>query len=185
MNTKKSLLLIPCLTPLIAVLAISIFNLNKPVRLKLLTWTSPPISIGILMSIGGISGALIAGYAGFASTHQQIPLRRTVSVDPTEVAGNTDTYNSNIEGNYLNDEDLISNNNTPSPERDLREPTPTVTVPYKLIQKNKFNYHQNQSGYEKDSAQEVEDPYETPNKEDKIDVIDSNEDWGDNLNEKW
>ena len=123
--------LIISLTPLIFIFAISILNLDKSTKLKLLTWTTPDSKIGTYTAISGLLGFTYS-FAGI----KLLSLQR-ISFTYKDKYSNYKNYDNNVieENDYNpNNEDNFNNNEAESIiERDLRDPSPTVSVPFKVI----------------------------------------------------
>ena len=125
MSLLLRILLIPCLAPLMAVLFLSMMHRGDPTRLRVLAWESPPLPLGAWTAMGAGAGAVIGGGTAFLLRPKRIQLRRTVhqqswaesSDDPNHQKQQT------VRGPY------------PGPERDLRDPAPTVAVPFRVIQR--------------------------------------------------
>ena len=126
MTPLQRLLLIPCLSPLLLTLLVGSFNLGKSGSLRILTWELPSLPIGVWMSLAATSGALLGSggvlAAGLSTTQQ--PLQREVrrpftwQEEPVEQeAQRAATAASTM----------------PWPERDVRDPAPTVSVPFRVI----------------------------------------------------
>ncbi|MGB5135349.1 MAG: hypothetical protein WBN89_09275, partial [Prochlorococcaceae cyanobacterium] len=79
MSLLRRLLLLPLLAPLLAVLVIGAVNPRPAVRMRLLTWTSPPLPIGVWLLLASGGGALLsAGATTLALQGQRQPLQRQV-----------------------------------------------------------------------------------------------------------
>ena len=126
MSTFQRLLLIPCLAPLLALLALSATNVGDKTRLRLLVWTTPAMPLGAWTALAAGGGAAGAALTAFLLLPAQRPLSRKryspvkPNVQETESA--------------VNDSARRSTTN-PGPERDVREPAPTVSVAYRVIQR--------------------------------------------------
>ena len=126
MSMFQRLLLIPCLAPLLAVLALSATNLGEKTRIRLLLWTTPPLPLGawtVLASAGGAAGAAVAAFLVLPAEH---PLSRKRH-SPLQPEFDERGYDAN--------ESTTRSNAKPAPERDVREPAPTVSVAYRVIQR--------------------------------------------------
>ncbi len=203
MSKLNRLALIPCLAPLILVLIISAMNINKPVRLKLLTWTTPPMSIGLLMALGGCTGALLMATIGLALTNDEIKLERQVYIN-ANINKNSNQFIPSDDLNNVKDLEYEEISAEPLPQRDLRDPSPTISVPFKVLNRKadhqtevdidnqeldkplyeNIDYDQNyEESYfvDKQSYQSDEEILD----DSKGDLIDSNEDWDATLGEEW
>ena len=121
----RRVLLLPCLLPLVAVLVVSAMNRNGTTQLQVLIWRSPALPLGAWTAIAAAAGASLSGVAALLLVPGRAPLRRTLhqpigraaaaepeAFDPTEASA------------------------APvMPERDIRDPAPTVAVPYRVIQR--------------------------------------------------
>jgi len=142
----RGLLLLPLLLPLGAALVVGLLNLSTPARLRLLLWTSPSLSLGSWLILGAGSGALVGsaasllavGAAGAAARRQPAdwasePQARSrpqwdapggpqpEAQAPTQAPAQAKAANpfSSI----------------PWPARDPQEPAPTVSVPFRVVQR--------------------------------------------------
>ena len=126
MSMFQRLLLIPCLAPLLAVLALSATNAGDKTRIRLLVWTTPPLPVGAWTVLAGVGGAAGAAFAAFLVLPAERPLsrKRHSAVQPEF-----------DERGYGPNESTTRPNANPGPERDVREPAPTVSVAYRVIQR--------------------------------------------------
>ena len=126
MSMFQRLLLIPCLAPLLAVLALSATNAGDKTRIRLLVWTTPPLPVGAWTALAGVGGAAGAAVAAFLVLPAERPLsrKRHSAVQPEF-----------DERGYGPNESTTRPNAKPGPERDVREPAPTVSVAYRVIQR--------------------------------------------------
>ena len=126
MSMFQRMLLIPCLTPLLALLVLSATNVGDKTRIRLLVWTTPPLPVGAWTAMAGVGGAAGAAVAAFLVSPVERPLSRQrrspvqPELDKRGYAANAPTPRSSA--------------NT-GPERDVREPAPTVSVAYRVIQR--------------------------------------------------
>lgn len=75
----RRLLLLPLLSPLLALLVVGALNPRPGVTLRLLTWSSPPLPLGAWIALAGAGGAaLSAGATSLALGEGSAPLRRQV-----------------------------------------------------------------------------------------------------------
>ena len=126
MTIFQRLLLIPCLAPLLAILAMSATNIGDKTQIRLLIWTTPPLPLGAWTALASVGGAGGSAVAAFLVLPAQRPLSRKrrspvqSEFDETGYAANDSTPRSTA---------------NPGPERDVREPAPTVSVAYRVIQR--------------------------------------------------
>jgi len=178
MTGLQKLLLLPCLSPLLAVLIVAGLNLNKPVNLRLLTWRSPTWTLGGWMAIGSSAGALFALAAGISLPQHQESLRRHVHQRVREASPSSDMPPRQDWEAAKNESNQPRRSHQESPERDLRDPSPTVAVPFRVIRKSSIKPPPH---YEADPYPQPVEPYSersSPSKED-------DGSWGDPIKEDW
>ncbi|WP_179949437.1 hypothetical protein [Synechococcus sp. UW179A] len=125
MTPLQRLLLIPCLSPLLLTLLVAGLNLGKIGSLRILTWELPNLPLGVWMAVAATSGAVLGsgGVLAAGSSNQQT-LQREVRRPYT---WQEETPEQNTE------RAATAAATMPWPERDLREPAPTVSVPFRVI----------------------------------------------------
>lgn len=75
----RRLLLLPLLSPLLALLVVGALNPRPGVSLRLLLWSSPPLPLGAWIALAGAGGAaLSAGATSLALAEGGAPLQRQV-----------------------------------------------------------------------------------------------------------
>ena len=148
MSTFQRLLLIPCLAPLLALLALSATNVGDKTRLRLLVWTTPAMPLGAWTALAAGGGAAGAALTAFLLLPPQRPLSRKrhspvhPDVHETESPVNDSARRSTA---------------TPGPERDVREPAPTVSVAYRVIQRPTSESRHPQPSAEPSPSQQFSD----------------------------
>ncbi len=137
----RRLLLLPLLAPLLAVLLVSALNPRPWVRLRLLTWSAPPLPLGAWIALAGAGGAaLSAGATGLALGAGAAPLRRQVRrrvmaevPEPWEETEERESEpregRSRPWGRPLADWAAVGGSRAPG------EPAPTVTVPFRVLRR--------------------------------------------------
>ena len=177
MTRLQKCLLLPCLSPLLAVLVVAGFNLNQPVNLRILSWRSPTWTLGGWMALGSSAGAIFA-----LTTSLSIPLSRDSLRDHfhqrvREASPNTTTT-------WQQDWQAPNNEPTESrtkhhenPERDLRDPSPTVAVPFRVVRRASVTQqtHVETSPHRQPVESNARDRYSST----------ENDSWGDSLSEDW
>lgn len=123
MTSLQRALLLPCLAPLLALLLVSAVTTRSGSRLRIVLWTSPEQSIGTWMAIAGLTGAGFSMLSALLLVPPSPPLRRRLHQA-------VETNDPSTE-----DEPRSSKRVTSMPERDIRDPAPTVAVPYRVIQR--------------------------------------------------
>ena len=132
MTRIQRLLLVPCLAPLLAVLLISAIQERRPQKLNLLFWTSPTLPIGGWTAVAGLVG-------GGISLAGALLLRPTgPSLRRTERRSFSDNDQDDPDQASSQDPHAMGWSSQPHqsmPERDIRDPAPTVAVAYRVVQR--------------------------------------------------
>lgn len=142
----RQLLLLPLLAPLLAVLVVGALNPKPAVSLRLLTYTSPPLPIGVWMMLAAAGGGLLsAGATGLAlrsgsGNQHQRQVRLPLGAEPAWAAWSAPA-NSESPPSRPSPQDWPSNEPQRSepvaagPSRAPGEPAPTVEVPFRVIRR--------------------------------------------------
>ena len=142
MNISKRLLLLPILFPYIILISISFLNQQQKSKVVLLTWEIPKTSIGNYIAISSSIGFASTFSIFLLTSYKRNTYNRKVKTTQSERIDNTKIYediNNNQKGQDINeyrDEQSASI----YIERDLKQPFPTITVPFKI----KESINQNQ-----------------------------------------
>lgn len=121
------LLLLPLLSPLLAVLLVAAVNTKPWVKVRLLTWSSPTWPMGGWIAAAAGLGAALSGAGTALALQAQAPAllpRRQVRRRPEP-----DTQDGG---------EATPTQRPPAwagPARSASEPTPTVSVPFRVIRK--------------------------------------------------
>ena len=164
MKPVQRLLLVPCLAPLLALLVIAGFNSRSSSRLQLLTWRSSPQPIGVWMALAGLSGAGLSGVAALLLMPPAPRLTRRLHQPMQSNRAKVDQDNA---ASWAPD---------PMPERDVRDPSPTVAVPFRVIQRGTAPSPAPSAGSDQASARRP-NPKPSPATEPM--------DWGDDPDQDW
>jgi hypothetical protein len=131
MTALQRLLLTGGLAPLLLMALVAGLNLRQSVSLRVLVWRSPALPLGAWIAIAAGGGCALSCLAGLALRPGTPPLQRQVhrrqEADRPE-AGWADMP-------WPGPEPQANHRATPFPDRDLRDPAPTVSVPYRVIQR--------------------------------------------------
>ncbi len=137
----RRLLLPPLLVPLLAVLLVGALNPQPAVRLRLLTWTSPPLPIGLWIALAGAGGAAVsAGATTLALGAGGAPLRRQVwrrgsteVAEPWEEGRREEAEPERVRAQARErppaDWAAVGGSRAPG------EPAPIVSVPYRVVRR--------------------------------------------------
>ena len=164
MKPVQRLLLVPCLAPLLALFVIAGFNSRSSSRLQLLTWRSSPQPIGVWMALAGLSGA---GLSGVAALLLMPPAPRLSRRLHQPMQSNRAAVDQDNAASWAPD---------PMPERDVRDPSPTVAVPFRVIQRGTASSPAPSDGSDQASARRA-NPQPSPATEPM--------DWGDDPDQDW
>ena len=132
------LLLLPLLSPLLVTLLVAALNPRPTLPLRLLTWQTPALPIGLWMAIAAGGGAALSASATALALRQgeRPPLRRTVrrrqEQEPwtTPWGGSTETRST---PRPPRTSDAPAAAAAAGPSRAPGEPAPTVSVPYRVL----------------------------------------------------
>lgn len=139
MIVLQRILLLPLLSPLLAVLLVAAINPKPALSVRLLTWSSPAWPLGgWLAAASGLGAAMSAGGAALALQGQTAatPARRQVR-RRREATGNQEREQSNL-GDHWDQPAAAPARPAATwagPPRSAGEPAPTVSVPFRVIRK--------------------------------------------------
>jgi len=126
MTSFQRLLLIPCLSPVVLMLLIASLNLGQASSLRVLTWRLPSLPIGAWIAVATVLGSGVSAGAGLAMVTSRPVLRREVRRPATGPA---------VQEPLPREQSHQARpaQPTPWPERDVRDPAPTVSVPFRVV----------------------------------------------------
>ncbi|WP_216903488.1 hypothetical protein [Synechococcus sp. CCY 9618] len=125
------LLLLPLLSPLLVTLLVAAINLRPSVRLRLLTWQTSPLPIGLWMALAAGGGAALSGAATALALRQGARLPRRRTVRRSEV-WDPQAWEPPRSARAEPDPPPVSPA-TAGPSRAPGDPTPTVSVPFRVL----------------------------------------------------
>ena len=138
MTLNKRLFVIPCLTPLLVLLIIASFNNTKSTRIRILIWQTPSANIGTHIALGSLTGSLLAFTAIYSLTSNKFSNRRKVHF-PYNVVNN-DNDSRSVSDNFEQSEpNGYIDGNQQIIERDYRDPSPTVSVPFRILKNIQYS----------------------------------------------
>ena len=126
MTPFQRLLLIPCLSPVVVMLLIATLNLGQASSLRVLTWRLPPLPIGAWIAVATVLGSSVSAVGGLAMVTSRPVLRREVRRPAT----GPDVHEPMPREQPSQARPAQP---TPWPERDVRDPAPTVSVPFRVV----------------------------------------------------
>ncbi|PSB38845.1 hypothetical protein [Aphanothece minutissima] len=130
------LLLLPLLSPLLVTLLVAALNPSPSLALRLLTWQTPSLPIGLWMAVAAGGGAALSAGATALALRQggRPPLRRTVR-RPDRLEDDTWSapWGDRSEGRTAAAPAAPAASSAAGPSRAPGEPAPTVSVPYRVL----------------------------------------------------
>lgn len=134
MPVLRRLLLFPLLAPLALVLLVGVLNPRPAYRLRLLVWSSPPLPLGVWITLAGAGGAaLSAGATALALRGRGPVLGRRVRQEPDRVRA--EGPSAAPSGPRPAAAPEASAAAWSWPKRAPQDPAPTVSVPFRVIRK--------------------------------------------------
>jgi uncharacterized integral membrane protein len=171
------LLLLPLLSPLLAILLVGALNPRPPVSLRLLIWRSPALPLGAWIAGAATAGAALSGSAAMLALRQASPrpLRRQVrgvrrAEDPDDDFGAGWEAPRGREAAARREAVAWEPTVGAGPTRAAGEPAPTVSVPFRVIRRGSGSREPVQGGadrhtpFHRQEAQpiELEDDWDMP-----------------------
>ena len=126
MNSKNRVLILSIFFILIIIILTNISN-NQKTTFRYFTWNIQNVSIGRLISISFLSGLLVSSI-----------FNKLIILEPMNKISNK------VDSENTFDEEIDDNKIEMPPERDLRDPQPTISVNYRVIK----NMEDNSTTYE-------------------------------------
>jgi len=136
MKSIKKLAILITISPIIFVLIITLLNFRNQAKIRLLTWVSPQVSMGYLILSSSALG-YFCGTLNVLSLNMNRPkLRRKVIYNKhNEINDNNDQiYDEPRVNEEINEDWANYSQINQYIERDPRDPSPTITIPYRVIQ---------------------------------------------------
>jgi hypothetical protein len=115
----RELLALPLLLPLLAALLVGVFNLRTPARLRLLVWVSPSLPLGSWVLLAAGAGAGLSAAATLLAAQAPRRSREPDHIFEVEPRVPSRAAKADI-----------------WPERSPHEPAPTVSVPFRVVQRS-------------------------------------------------
>ena len=176
MKLLQRVLLIPSSLPLVVVLLLSALHRGEPTRLHLLGWSSPEAPLGVWTALAATGSAGLAASSALLLVPSQRPLRRRLHR----------SYEPSVPSNWQ-EEEVGQHNSIPAPpQRDLRDPAPTVAVTYRVIKRG-APHKKSRNSADAESVQAVRGPVPRAVSVPPAPESSENEasDWGDDPDRDW
>lgn len=133
MALLSRLLLLPLLAPLLTVLLVAALNPRPALSLRLLTWSSPALPIGLWLALAGLGGgALSAAATTLALGEAREPRRRSLHRPLEQPEA---WWPDGSEARPRRQRQREEPAPTAAPTRPPGEPAPTLSVPYRVIRR--------------------------------------------------
>ena len=121
MNYKKKSLILSIVL-IISIQILLLINNKQKTSFRYFIWNIQDVSIGRLICVSFISGLIISSI-----------LNKSLQNDGKTNPGNEEDYKSNLENDTTINRQYDNESDEIPPERDLREPQPTISVNYRFI----------------------------------------------------
>ena len=157
--TMRQLLLIPCLAPVLAVLILSVINPGRSISIQILIWRSPVLPLGVWTALAVSAGASIGAGATLLLAPSGKSLRRTLRQPVDGSAENEPPLPKQPDPNLL--------------QRDIRDPAPTVAVPFRIIRQPRSAAAPQASRSSASSSDQARQPGT------------ESDDWGNDIDQDW
>ncbi|MGC6483730.1 MAG: hypothetical protein ACON4T_09255 [Synechococcus sp.] len=138
MTSLHKWLLLPCLSPLLAALVVAGLNWREPTALRLLTWRTGKLPIGAWIALAAVGSAVLTGGVALTSGRTIAPLRRQVHRPIGWDRESEPLWPSEPDSDFSDAIPQPKRAPMAWPERDVRDPAPTVAVPFKVIKRRDF-----------------------------------------------
>ena len=125
-NKKKNLILIISL--ILSIQILLLINNRQKTSFRYFIWNIQEVSIGRLIFISFFSGLFMSSL-----------LNKTISTNVKSKATFENDVKTNDDNDYSVKRENIDDTNDIAPQRDLREPQPTISVNYRVIKNNGEN----------------------------------------------
>tara|TARA_Y100001968_G_scaffold296315_1_gene304414 strand:- start:418 stop:951 length:534 start_codon:yes stop_codon:yes gene_type:complete len=141
--------------PILLVITVSALNFKEKTSLRFLIWQTPELNLGTYMTIGTSMGYIysLLLFSSFNMNESEFKIKRIVK---KQYKSDTEQEINEGKRDYdLYNEETINDSYI---ERDVRDPNPTVSVPFKVISKNKnkkytrFEKEDRENSYNEDQS---------------------------------
>ncbi len=161
MKRGYRLLLVPSLAPLLLIIVVGCLNLRQETQLRILTWKTPRLSLGFVMILASASGAIISSINSTLPYLPKQPLRRKAFKTNFKTSEYKETHSDQIINRSEDKNPVFHPFNEKHekmyvPERDVRDPSPTMSVPYRIINNNESNFPERQD-FDLDQEEDILD----------------------------
>ena len=147
MKIIRNTLLITSIIPILFTFYVAAFNLNRTPKIKILIWQIDQPNIGLLIALGSTLGFSISSLNVLLGNNHSIQNRRRVINKIKDKVISNEEVDDFAE---FNKSEFKNDNQEYYVERGIREPFPTISVPYKIIRQPMESNLNDQSKYEQE-----------------------------------
>ena len=184
MKLLHKTLIVIFLFPVLFLIVISTANLENKTPIKILNFKSIELPIGIWMIIGTTSGALLGAsvvkyslQSGARDNLQATNSNYSIPHYPEDFKEEDIDYETPMPEQF----DNIVSDYQPLPERDIKDPAPTLSVPFRILKKGNINNYSNSIIHEQDDLIS----YQTNDREPELRSTINNDDWDCKVSDSW
>ena len=131
MNIFKLLKSIPFLLTLVIIAILNLYNNKEYMKLKLLLWNTPSLSLGTYITISAGTGYLLS-YVFTTTLSKDRKLKAEKGIRYKSI-------NEDFENNLYQDQSREINYDNILIERDIKDPSPTINASFRVIGKKNKN----------------------------------------------
>ncbi len=181
MKILRNTILVSSIVPIFFTFYVAALNMNRTTKIRILIWEIDQPNIGLLIIAGSTLGFSVSSLNVLLGSNHSIPkTRRVRKIIKDKVISNDEEDNSN--------EINVNDNQEYYFERGIREPSPTISVPYKVIRKPIESNLYDQSKYQQEYEEQLPTSYSSKDNRvpfsQEVDSVIEN-DWSSFPNEDW
>ena len=167
MKVIKNITLTISLAIIIIIFIISFLNQKDKTNLRILLWQTPRTSIGNYVAISSTSGFILTYFLlGFVNTERYRTVsKRIINNKSNHPENNVNQLDEIYEQEYESEQSVLF-------ERDLREPLPTMDVPFRIVGNASLRKKENKSTLNEQDSFKSKMEEQEPSQEDKTDSTD-------------
>ena len=159
MRIINRIALILALSPVLLILFVSSLNLKEKSTLKILVWETPQLRLGTFLtlgtSIGYISSLVLFSSINMAESNylRKRIVKKSIKKKFSD-KNNSGNLEQGINDNYFKEDTYT--------ERDIRDPLPTISIPFRVIKKDsEYEKDNNNTYYQNEQISNFEESFET------------------------
>ncbi len=184
MRYFRNIFLVLSIAPILLTFYLAALNLDKNSKLRLLVWETETQNFGLLLALGSSLGFSLSSLNVLLASRDSIPNRRRVV---KTIDDSSNSIEETPDYSEFNHNEVENDSQEYYLERDIRDPSPTIPVPYKIISKpnETFGIHPTPSSDQKNKNVTCKSNFDMGSS--KINQEESliENDWLSNANEDW